>query len=304
MVMSNVGFTSTEAGDLDRGLDYTIDAARRVREHMGTMSRLCEVVRLKKNQGYTYNEPRLGQLEARDLPEHGYIDDPQTQYIEEVITIRPRGVGIQTVVTDTTRPHLNRKVWSQMGKQAQEAVTRKKDIDGLLAFNAAVKTYSSGDSFDMHQLRNFRTSMQAGSDPAKGEIRVVMHGFQKKAIEDEIVGNSNLGHQNYGEVTKGMTADVLKTGMIPKSVGGVRIFEDNNIRIRGASTDLRARAVIFPREGMLLVEDEIMTKEKARLDNYGEGAWRMHIRARYRYGSRRPDKWIAWQESDATDPIS
>lgn len=294
------GFTSTEAGDLDKGLDYTIDAARRVREHMGVVSRLCDRKKLKRGKGFSYNEPRLGQLEARDLPEHGFINDPQTHYIEEVISIRPRGVGIQTIITDTLKWHLNPMVFAQMGKQAQEAVTRKKDIDGLMAFNAATLTENNAGAFNYHELRNFRYTMTASDDPAKGQVRVIMHGFQMKSIEDDLIDNVRQERQSYGEVSKGVTADVLRNGMTLRNVSGVRIFEDNNIRIRSS----RAKAPVFVKEGMLLVEDMIMSKATDRLEDYGEGATRLHLRDRYKYGSRRPTLWIGYIESDATTPVN
>ena len=76
-------------------------------------------------------------------------------------------------------------------------------------------------------------------------------------------------------------------------------MEDNHIEINSGDD---ADAVVFAKESLVCINDEIMTREEERLPSYGEGASLVIMRDKYQYGLRRPDIWSVRIRSDAMAP--
>ena len=285
----------TGLSNLRQGIQYLIQSATATNEHEGKLRQLCERHQLTSETD-TWVETQAGQIQARHVGEHEEWDDPQQYEIVDVVRIKPRAIVCQVVVTDPTSRHMSKKTWRSFGMQSQNAMSRMIDLDGLDAFNGATLESANTSAFDMEKLRAYRTLMQSGHDPVKGMLRVVMHGFQKLDIEDDLVGNAE--HQNFGEMSRGITARVFTEGMMLKTISGVGIFTDDNIQIVANN----AYAVMFPKAGMILVEDTIRNYEVERRPRYGEGARGIIRRARFNYGARRPTRWHARLQSDATAP--
>ena len=297
MVASNSGFTTLL--NLEDGMPKILASARRTREYKGWISQLCERHTLKRNTGTTWYEPQLGQFVAQDISPNQFLTNPQQHRIVRTLAITPSAKAVQIVITDDVKPHLSANVWRQMGAQGQNAITRKMDEDGLDVFNASAKTYgAAGSNFNTQAIRSAHTFMTANNDePAMGQVRCVMHGYQRYQIANQLEGSGNIGMANFGEISTGLTADVFRMGF-KGMIDGVKIFDDNHIKI----TNGRAAAVIFPREGCVCISDSIMQYETDRLINYGEGADFIVLRSKYGYGLRRPDLWSGRINSLAATP--
>ena len=290
------GVTSLADG-LTSGLNVMVASARRTREHMGKIAMLCERHMLRRGTGLAWIEPQVGQVQAQNITQNQELENPQQIRIVRTLSIVPKAVAVQIMMTDDIQGHIDPRVWAQMGYQAQAAITRKQDQDGLLAFNAAGKLYGAdGASFDVHKIRSAASIMRGNTEePAMGPINCVAHRFQIKDIED--LFSSNIGGSDYGQTTQGLSQAVFQNGWRGR-VADVMVYEDNLIPI----TNNTARAVVFPREGMVLINDSIMSREVERKPRYGEGADLVILREKYGYGPRNSHIWAAQIRSDATEP--
>ena len=202
------GYTSLS--NLQDGMNEMVASARATREYKGQISALCEKHTLRRGTGVDWIEPQFDKLYATEIGEHTILNAPQQQRIVRVLRIRPRGVAVQRIITDPTRPHMSPIAWRKMGMQMQEAMTRKMDEDGLTAFNAAAKQIgSAGSSFDWNDIRNASSQLEGNPDePTSGQIYCVAHRYQIHNIEAEL--SNNAGGSNFGELTRGISAEVFR----------------------------------------------------------------------------------------------
>ena len=128
--MATTGNTTTTV--LSDSLPTIIAAARIVREYEGTMtsSSVVDKVTLKANSGIGWNEIRLDKLTAQGVTEATVLNNPQ-QMEDTLLTLTPTVAGIHTVITDRVRRRLSSNVLAKIGSLGQNAMQRKKDVDGL-----------------------------------------------------------------------------------------------------------------------------------------------------------------------------
>lgn len=296
----------TTLANLSEALNYTVASARTTREYVGEVSKLCEKHTLKRGTGTAWIEPQFDKLYAQEIPSQGYLRNPQQQRIVRVLSITPRAIAVQKMITDDIRPHLAPPAWAKMGVQAQEAMTRKRDVDGLIAFEAASTDVlgTNGSSFDYNLLRAASDRMTGNQDePVSGPMYCVAHRYQITDIDDALVpdaGGVNNANRPaaFGEISTGLTAQVFRSKFRGK-ISDVMVYEDDHIDVSGNN----AMAAVFARESIVRIDDEIMTSEMVREADYGEGAMRMILRDKYGFGLRRPDLWTYLIRSDATEPV-
>ena len=297
MTMGNSGPTTLAGGNLDEGLNRMVASARTTREYKGKVSMLCEKRMLKRGTGVAWIEPQFEKLYAQDIVQDQEWYNPQQQRINRVLTIVPRAVGVMRLLLKEVSARMSPIGWEKMGVQMQEAMTRKTDVDGLIALARASKTLgTNGAAFDYNRIRAASDVMTGNDDePVTGQINCVAHRYQITDIDSSLV--SNVGDANFGQVSSGLTAMTFRNGFRGK-VSDVMVYEDNHIDVSGNA----ARASVFAKESLVLVNEDIMTRDTEPRPRHGEGADLVILRDKYQYGLRRPDLWTTLIRSDATEP--
>ena len=288
--------TPTTTAQLARSLPYVIGSARIVREFEGVMVRLSDRKNLADGTGLDWNEISLSALNAQSITETTELNNPQT-ISETLLTITPLMVGIQTIITDRTMRRITPMVAGQIGKLAQNAIQRLKDERGLTLLDSATTslvgagaTLSFGHvSAAVNRIRSNTT------EPAMGPIYTVLHGFQVKDVQDEILA----GVGTYA-IQGGLTQEVYRTGFSGSLVGS-EVYEDGNITI-DASDD--AKGGVFAREGVLLIDGFGPKTETDRLIRVGGGANELIIYDEFAYGERSAGNWLYEIYSDALAPTA
>lgn len=200
------GNTTTTA--LADSLPTVIASARIVREQEGGMPQLCDKVTLGEGTGLTWNEVSFAKLTATAISETTVLDNPQ-EISDTLFSITPTVVGIETVLTDRVAARISKNAYAQIGGLAQNAIQRKKDVDGLTVLDGATTSLcGAGTTLTSGYIsaaisRISSNATEVGNPP----YRIVLHGYQIKDIQDELVA----GVGTY-VVPEGVTARVFTEG--------------------------------------------------------------------------------------------
>lgn len=286
------GHTITDA--LTDAIDTVLMSARIVREYGGVMPQLCERQRIP--QGRDWSEFAWNKLTARAVAEDQEFNNAQ-RLSGSKISFTPTTVVIYTVITDDVARTISKRAYAELGTLAQNAMQRKKDQDGLAALDSATTSLCGAGStlsFGHISAAAVRITSNA-TEPGYGPLFGVLHGYQIKDIADEITA----GIGTY-IVPDGMSKNVFENGWKGK-VNGVQIIEDGNITIDSADD---AKGGVFCRPALLLIEQDVISKETERLIKTGSGATGVVLRDRYGFGERSAGNWLYEIYSDATTPTS
>ncbi len=286
----------THTGDLADSLPTVLASARIVREFEGTMIRLSDRTNLADGTGLDWNEISLAKLTAQGVQETSELNNPQLIQ-DTLFTITPTIVGVQTIITDRTMRRISKNVAAKIGVLTQNAIQRKKDQDGLTALDGATTSLGGAATTMTPGLIAAAASRIRGNtvEPATSAIYSVMHPFQLKDIQDEIVA----GIGTYA-IPNGLTEDTFRRGF-SGSLFNTEVFTNGNISI---DSNDDAKGGVFAREGLVLVDGFGPTTETDRLIRYGGGANEMILYDEYAYGERSPGNWIYELFTDATAPTS
>ena len=303
MVLANTlgAGPSTPREGFDTAINIGVSAARRTSEHRGVISMLCDRRRLNGPRvGNQYREPQLSQLEAFNIQDDVENYNPQQLGIVDTLIIDVNSVSIQVMLSDDLRQRLAPQVWMQFGAQWTDAMTRKLDQDGSRVLEGAGQSYgAAGATFDWKDIRNAAAFQRANpTEPAMGMISCVAHGYQIVDVASDFT-NQASGQAAFGEVTSGFTQQIIRNGF-RGLIHDTNVHEDNLIPI-DANDD--AYAFVFPREGLVLVDDTIMEREMDRRPTWGQGAELMILRKKYGYGLRRKSYFSARIHSDCARPM-
>ena len=286
----------TTTGALSDSLPVVIDSARIVREFPGVMTKSVDRVKLPEGTGLAWNEISLAQIEAQAVTETTTFDNPQL-LSDTLLTITPTVTGITTVITDRTMQRISKNVVSQIGKLAQNAIERKKDEDGIATLDGATTslcgtatTLTSG-----HIAAAANRIVGNVTEPATSALMTVLHPYQLKDIQDEVVA----GIGTYA-VPQGLTDDYFRKGF-SGTLYNTNVMEDGNIPINSTPD---AKGGVFAREAIILVQGHDLRTETKRLPEYGGGADQLFIYDEYAYGERSAGNWLFEIMSDATVPTS
>jgi hypothetical protein len=260
---------------------------------------LCEKHTLPENQGLSWEEIELNRLSATGITETTIMENWQ-EITDTMRTITPTMTGITTLVTDRAYARISKNVVAQIGQLAQQAIERKKDLDGIATIDGATNSYPGGGSTMTSGVisaaqRNITGNTTEGAD---GEINAVLHPFQIHDIQSELV--SFIDATPTVEVTVGETAKAYRNGWSGR-LFGVNIHEDANIPI----VSNNAKGGIFARKGLLYVQGRAARWITKRRDEIGGGAEQLIGYDEYAYGERTPNgvSCFMWElHSDATAP--
>jgi hypothetical protein len=281
-------------------MDDVRSSARAVREQEGGISQLVDRRTLGDGIGPNWNEVTFAALTAMAVTEQTDMDENFQQMSDSLLTITPTLIGISTFITDRLRKLMNKTAFASTGGLAMNAIIRKMDQDGCTALDGfttslagAGTTLTSG-----HISTAVRRISSNATEPGKGPFYAVLHGYQIKDLEDELVA----GVGSY-PVPEGVTARVFADGYRGR-VGGASLFEDGNITI-DSSDDAKGGVFAGGTDGalVLVMEREIDAKDKY-LPEKGGGGTAVYIYAGYAYGERSAGNWGYEIYSDAATPTS
>lgn len=293
--MSTSGWTTTSA--LTDSLDDVRSSARIIREQVGGMSQLVSQVTLGEGIGTAWQEISYDQLVAQAVTETTTLDNPQ-QIGDNLLTITPTVVGIETFITDRVRARINRLGFAQIGILGQNAIQRKKDEDGLTIFASGNTTSEpgAGQILTSGYIASASYNITSNTtEPGMKPIFAVLHGFQLKDLFDELVA----GVGTY-ILTDGATANVFATGFqLP--IAGAAVFENGNIAIDGSNDAIGG---VFAQEGIILVQGRAPRIVSVRNEKRGGGGDHVYHYDEYAYGERSSGNWVYRMKSDATPPTS
>ena len=219
------GMTITST--LADSLPTIIHEARQVREYEGVVPQLVEVQILPEGEGTTWNEVAFAQLIAQSVTETTELINPQ-QISDTRFTITPTVVGIMTRITDRVAKRISKNAWAKVGSLGQNAIQRKKDEDGITVFDGFSNSHPGSGSSTLtsgHIAAGMAKITGNATEPGNPPYRCVLHPYQIRDIEDEIV--AGVGTYEVGE---GLTARVFKEGF-RGMIAGAQLYADGNISI-------------------------------------------------------------------------
>jgi hypothetical protein len=291
------GTTITDT--LNDSLDSVVAQARIVRENAGVMTQLADKVTLGEGVGNTWKEISMARLTAMAITETTEEDNPQ-QFSDTAISITPSMVSVYTVWTDRAARNISKKTWAKTGGLSQNAIQRKKDIDGLTVLDGATTSLSgAGTTLTSGVIAAAASRIRANTtEPWDGPVAFVLHGFQKKDLFDEVTA----GIGTY-PIPNGSTADVYKNGFT-LGIDGSTGFVDNNISI-DSSDDAKGGVFASGRGGAIVLCQARAPWVKTVRDEFlGGGATKVLHRDEYAYGERSAGNWLFEIFSDALAPTS
>ena len=287
---------NTTTGSLSESLPSVIASARIVRDYEGVMPQLVDKVTLGEGVGLTWSEVSFSALEAQNITESTVLDNPQ-QIEDSLMSITPQVIGIETLITDRVAARIDKKAYAKIGGLAQKAIQRKKDSDGLAVLDGATTSLCGAGSTltSGHLSAAIARISSNATEPGNPPYRAVLHGYQIKDIQDELVAAVGTA-----AITDGLTARVFSEGFKGK-VFGAEIYEDGNITI---DSSYDAKGGVFAKEAIILVQGRAPRVVAVRAENIGGGATRVYHYDEYAYGERSAGNWLFEIYSDATAPTS
>ena len=285
----------TTTGALADSLPKIIASARIVREYEGVMPQLVEKQTLGEGTGLNWNEVKFDQLTAQDITETTVLDNPQ-QLSDSLLTITPTVAGIETVITDRVAARISKNAYAKIGSLAQNAIQRKKDEDGLTVLDGFSNEYCGAGNvlYPGHISAAMALIQGNATEAAKPPFRCVLHPYQIKDIEDDIVA----GVGTY-PIMEGLTARVFTEGF-RGMIAGAQLYPDGNITIDSADD---AKGGVFAQEAIILVQGRAPRMVAVRDEALGGGATKVYHYDEYAY-CERLDTWGGEIYSDATAPTS
>ena len=290
----------TTSGSLSDALPQIVADARIIKEYDGTWQRTCEVKRQTKGTGLSWTEFALNQLTAQDITEASDNKNYQT-LSGTLMSIEPTMSQIIIKITDRTYRKIAAVVTSRFGGLAGNAMARWKN-DTYLALFATFSTTCSpgtGTTFSSGYISSAKANISSNTtEPSTAQVFTVLHGFQIKDVQDEIVA----GVGTY-TVPTGMTDEVFRRGF-GGTVVGSNLFEDGNIVVDSTPD---ANGATHSREGVIACLGMEIKKETDRDIYYGGGADVISLVDEYAFAERKSGTTQVWcyrHQSDATAPTS
>tara|TARA_Y100000310_G_scaffold328915_1_gene397850 strand:+ start:2336 stop:3205 length:870 start_codon:yes stop_codon:yes gene_type:complete len=287
--------TPTVTTQLDNSLATVIASARVTREQEGDMPALVERRQLKKGTGDTWHEVSYAKLTAMAVNETTENDNIQ-QVSDTDFAIKPTMVQIATMLTDKVGRNITKNGLREIGRLGQNAMQRKKNIDGLTAIDSTGSTQlgSAGSAMTYGLVAAAVTNITGNTtEPGHQPIRFVAHPFCMKDIYDQFT--APVGTY---DISEGASFRVFREGF-RGMINTAQAFENGDFDI--SSTD--AKNGVFSKEGIVMVEEMSPRMETERMPRIGGGSTVVTHTDSYAYGIRQ-NQWVHEIIADATAPTS
>lgn len=289
--------TASVTTQLDNSLPTVMASARIVREQEGDMPALVERRRLKEGTGNVWHEVSYSKLTAMAVNETTSNDNIQ-QLSDADFPITPTMTQIATAITDKVGRNITKNGLREIGALGQNAMQRKKNIDGLTAIDGTGSSQlgTAGASMTFGLVAAAVANIRGNTtEPGHGPYRFVAHPFQMKDIYDQFT--APVGTY---DISEGASARVFKEGF-KGMISEAQAFENGDLTIDSDSDD--AKAGVFAKEGMVLVEEMSPRMETERMPRLGGGSTIITHTDSFAYGIRQ-NQWVHEIISDATAPTS
>lgn len=287
----------TFLANVEEGLDTMVSAARTRRQFpTDVMSRVCDRQTLPEGTGTAFREFLVENLTAQNYGETDDIDNPQ-QLDASIETWTPQLVAISTFIGKRVQARLDRKAFATFGELAQEAIQRKKNVDGHALFASATTTLcGTGTTLTSgHISAAVRRITSDATEPGAPPIAAVLHGYGIHDIQTEFTGIVG----SY-PVPEGMTAEAFRHGF-QGMIMGANVYEDGLIALTSTPD---ARGGVFAKRGCLLVQGLSPWKETENKPLKGYGGTVVVLKDEYVWGERSAGNWLYGILHDATAPTS
>jgi len=288
------GITTT--GSLNDSLPFIINSARVIRPYAGIMTKLVERHTLAAGEGMAFDEVALNQLLATNVTENTILDNPQ-MLVDSLFSTIPQMAGIHTIMTRRASRRISTAVKGKIGVLAQQAMETKKDKDLLAILDgASVSLGGAGATFSAGLVSAAAARIRYNtSERGEGELFTVLHPFQLKDVQDDIVA----GVGTY-TIPTGLTEDTFRRGF-SGTLFGTNVFVSGNIAVDGSDD---AKGGVFVREALVLVQGASPTAFTEFLPAVGGGADALWMYDDYALGERSAGNWLIELYSDVTPPTS
>jgi len=299
--MASLGTTTTSgwttSSTVSEALPVIIESSRIVRLFTNVVTKLVDRHTMPEGSGLVWNEIALNNLTASNVTETTILENPQ-QLSDNLFQVTPLQVGISTLITDRARRRISANVASLIGQVAGKAMERKKDIDGL-AIIANATTALGGTTTTMQSgyiaAAIARIKGNSTEPLLEGPYYAVLHPFQTKAVQDEVV--AGLGTYT---IPQGLTQDTFRMGY-SGNLFGAEVYEDGNITIDSTTS---AKGGVFGKMSIVLVQGYEPRAETQRRPDVGGGADVLYMYDEYAYGERSAGNWLYSIYTDVTAPSS
>ena len=287
-----VGRTTTDS--LDASIPTMVGASRNVRENEGEIMATVDRQTLGKGTGLTWHEVSYAKITAQTVTEDTILDNPQ-QISDTDFPLTPTVVGIETLITDRVGERIIQHGVAKLGVLAQNAMTRKKNQDGLTAIDGFTTGLGASGTLSYGHImaasvRITGNTTEAGPAPLHAQL----HAFQIKDITDEMT--APVGTY---EISSGASSDAFKNGF-KGMIGNVSIHENNEITINSNI----AKGGVYSKMALVLVQGRSPRAVAVRREDIGGGATIMYHYDEYVYGERSSGNWGYEIITDATVPTS
>lgn len=219
----------------------------------------------------------------------------------QLLQSTPQMAQILVKVSDRTYRRLSSNVSGKLGTVAGNAMKRKKDEDYLSLFSSFATTVSPGSGNPLsfgHISAGVNNAKSNATEPTMAVINTILHGFQIKDIQDEVL--AGVGTYN---IPTGMTEDIFRRGF-SGTVAGSNVWEDGNIVIDSTPN---ANGAIHSQDGVIAIQGMGLKTETRRDPSFGGGADEVFITDEYSFVERTSagTQVFAYRLlSDATAPTS
>lgn len=288
--------TSTSLAD---SLPSIVTSARQVREFPTGFVSTVDRQNLPKGSGVAWREVVLARLTAQAVGQTTPLDNPQ-EITDTLFSIEPEMVGIHTILTRKVMDQISRNAFGQIGTLMQNAIQRKKELDGFAVYDGA--TFSqpgAGVTLTSGVISALVTQIRGNAtEHANMEETVYAwgHPYQLHDLQAEL--GAAVGTYT---IQPGQTAEAYEKGIRAITmVGGAEIKMGGNIRIDAADD---AHGGAHAKTGIVLVEWDFTDQYTEVLKNRGgaEAAW---LYDGYAFGERSSGTLLGRVLSDAVAPTA
>ena len=287
----------TFVAQVEAGLDTMVASARRRRQFpTNVMARVVDRQTLKEGTGTSWREFLTENLTASNYNENDIIDNPQ-QIDGAILSATPQLVAIQTFIGKRVQARLDSKAFATFGALAQEAIDRKKNVDGHAMFASATTTLcGTGTTLSYgHIDAAVRRITSDATEPGPMPIAAVLHGYGIYDIESEI--KAGLGTY---PIPEGMTAEVFRNGF-QGMIASANVYEDGLIAVDSTPD---ARGGVFSKMAILLVQGISPWRDTRYEPQKGYGGMSVWLKDEYVYAERSAGNWLFGILHNASAPSS
>ena len=248
-------------GNLASAQRIVIEQSRFTAEHNAPMLQLVEHFRLGKGEKQI-DVPKVGQFTAQSVGDGVDIVDEQDIGMT-IVTLTTSEVGLKIILTDKLVRQLNEDTFRMVGRQAGDAMARKKDGDLLALFSALNGGTDLGAAGRDMELGNVSVLIgHAMAEKFPKPWSIVQHPWATMHVAMSSFGFSGgaPGGVPGAAFPSDFSQDMLKD-FFQVSVGGTPIFHDGNLTVDSSDDAIGA---IFSKNALAYAESVEYNQETER----------------------------------------